>query len=61
MCMDASALWCAEATWVLAICDCKYLAWVLTQEWALSVHAAKISTWALAWEWALARDTMVIL
>ena len=59
MCMAASALWHTEATWALAIHDCKDLAWALTREWALSIHAAKTSTWALTWEWALARDTTV--
>ena len=59
MCMDASTLWHVEAAWVLAIHDCKDLAWVLTQEWALSVHAAKTSTWVLTREWALAWDTRV--
>ena len=59
MCMDASALWRAEAAWVLTIRDSKDLAWVLTWEWALSIHALKTSTWALTWEWALARDTTV--
>ena len=60
MCMDASALWCAEAAWALAIRDCKDLAWALTREWALSIHAAKTSTWALTRKWALAWETMVI-
>ena len=57
MCMDASALWRAKAAWVLAIHDCKDLAWALTREWVFSIHAAKTNTWALTQEWALARDT----
>ena len=59
MCMDASALWCAEAALALTIRDSKDLAWVLTREWVLSIHAPKTSTWALTREWALARDTTV--
>ena len=57
--MDISALWHAEAAWVLAIRDCTDLAWALTRKWALSIHAAKTNTWALTREWALARDTTV--
>ena len=47
-----------RAAWVLAICECKDLAWAwaLTRDWVLSIRAAKESTWALTWEWALARD-----
>ena len=61
MCMDASTLWCAEAAWMLAIHNCKDLAWALTREWAISIHAAKASTWVLTREWALARDTTVCM
>ena len=49
-CMDANALRCAEAAWVLVIHDCKDLAWALIREWALSIHAAKTSTGALTQE-----------
>ena len=58
-CKHPLACWRAEATWALAISDCKDLVWALIQEWVLSIHEAKTSTWALTQEWALAQDTTV--
>ena len=42
-----------QTVWVLAICNCKDLTWVLTKEWVLSIMQPKTSAWALTQQWVL--------